>query len=235
MEGLNPVYKLALGALWTSGRDLPGFDKETRHDRHALQTACGGPRVPNDFAQFLRDGGAREAARALEGMGFPLSDIGQALATAGDGERWREAGRSAADVLTMLEPAELPAPSIFATAGDVVELGQPWQGLDRVTLQGRRGQCRVANTFANPGGGWHYGRASHVLSMGNGGPASLSYIDLRAAVPTGETCLQRVWSFESTPRAHTGVDWALRVPVWRIDAPAFLDYEEAEELRLIGA
>ena len=234
MEGLNPVYALALGALWTSGRDLPGFDKTADVDRYRLQTFCGGPRQPRDFPQYLRDGGAREAARALHNLGFPLSDIGQALATAPDASgALGSARRSELEPLLMLEPELAPiiGRDCFPTAGDVVELGEEWQGLERVGLQGHARTFRAGLTCANPRASWHYGRDSHVVSMGSGGPASMLYLDLREAVDTGETVPFRVWSFESAPRAHTGVQWLRKVPLWRVPSAEWLDYTEAEQLR----
>lgn len=231
-QAINPVYALALGALWTAGRDLDGLD------RSKLRSVCGYSR-PMDFAQYLRDGGAREAARALAAVGAPLSDVGQALADSPDGgglvrgDDRLEPLRMAAP-LTAEELAQCTIPTrnpALPCAGDMVELAEPWapEKLARVGLQGCAGVHRAGLTCANPRGSWHFSRSSQSVSMGSGGPASIMYLDLREAKATGETVPFRVWSFESLPAAHTAVHWIRDVPLWRLDRTAWLDWEAAEE------
>ena len=231
-EAINPVYALALGALWTAGRDLYG------RARSELKMACGYSR-PADLAQYLKDGGAREAARALREVGLPLSDVGQVLADSPDGgglvrgDDRLEALRMAAP-LTAEELAQCTIPTrdpALPCAGDMVELAEPWtfEQLRRVGLQGRVGEHRAGLTCANPRGSWCYSRTAGSLSMGSGGPASMMYLDLREAKATGETVPFRVWSFESVPAAHTAVHWLRDVPLWRLERTAWLDWEAAEE------
>jgi hypothetical protein len=67
--------------------------------------------------------------------------------------------------------------------------------------------------------------------MGNGGPASIGYLDARKLRSTGETDRLFAWEFALNPSAHTGVDFWLPVRVWEWsgDESDFIDWQEAEE------
>lgn len=214
---INPVFKLALGAVLTAGY-RPGSEL-----KHKLQRRCF-----FDVARAYDSGDGFDGVRryiesraieALKETGYPVAEKPQGL-----------------DLLRPLIAApEHKAPQ----AGDIVRAAQPWSLCEEFALQGVLGEPRRGFTIANRRGGWHVGtdpERRNAASMGNGGPASIGYLDARKLKETGETARLFAWDFAFTPAAHTGVEFLIPVRVWDWsgDPADFIGWEEAEELESVA-
>lgn len=212
---LSHIFKLALGALWTAGH-APGYAAKS-----ALRRACPYPSSREEWDAMMADCGVAAATAALEACGY-LTKAPEHPSS-----------------LDLVQPIAAPAPRVphIPQAGDMVRCAPFWWMRDctEVRLQGELGLQRRGYTIANHVGGWSMTRPDpekrrRFVSMGNGGPSSIMYLDARRLRPTDERMLVRVWDFAFNPEAHNGVDYLVDVPVWEWDASEgdFLGWEAAE-------
>lgn len=204
-EGLDSVFKLALGAVWTAGY------RPTMDEKYALRRACGyfdHRKMNAHLGEFtaagkgsgfdgMRDYFQVEAIRALSESGYPLAETPARL--------------------DLVQPLPLPARSDVPQAGDIVRSAKPWSGCSEFGLQGALGVELPGFTIANRRGGWYVGTdpdRPNYASMGNGGPSSCGRLDARVLIATAEIDRLFCWAFAFTPEAHTGVEFYLPVRVW---------------------
>lgn len=210
----SPVYRRALGAVFTAGY------RPDRAGRNEIRRACG---WRFDIGEHLRNSCAESAMAALESVGYRLASNPDLRS------------------FELLEPASMPARPIVPLAGDIVAAAAPWSGYDDVRefgLQGATHCERRGYTIANKAGGWHVSvdvdsGCERSLSMGNGGPASIGYLDSRHLKFTGQAGRLRVWSWIATPCANGGFDWIRPGLVWSwnpaADGSDFIDWQQAEK------
>jgi len=207
MMEYSPIFKRALGAVWTAGY-RPNYAEKSE-----IRRACG---YSVNIAEIMRNNGAESAIRALETVGYPVA--------------------SDPDLRGFDLVRPLPfIPDSVPMAGHLVRLRGPWSIMnagDLAGLQGRIGERRRGFTIANARGGWHCGMnpdRDNYLSMGNGGPASIVELDSRVLHWTGETGRLRAWSWVESPQANGGANFLLTVPVWEwqpaADGSDFLAWE----------
>lgn len=194
---LHPSYSYALGSLWSAGLDAD------YSQRRELKLAAESGGFTMSRAELIN-----RAIAGLAAIGFAAVDDAEPLALLGVGvhdfDRAEDGPR----------------------AGHVVRCGPgKWGGCDLISLQGVRGEAAPGFTFANYKGSWHLSRrGTPCISMGCGGPASISQIDARKLHDTGERARLMVWSFEDLPRAHSGVHWIIEGPLWEWRIPEGADY-----------
>lgn len=205
----SPIYKKALGAVWTAGF------RPTREGKSELKRACG---YSIDYRELLQNGGAESAIKALESCGYPIAENPDFKG------------------YDLLIPQPCPAVSV-PMAAHKVRLESAWSTMKAgqyVALQGALGLPADGFTIANANGGWHAGTdpdRQNYISMGCGGPASILKLHSRVLKPTGEISRLRAWSWIETPCANGGADFLITVPVWSW-TPAdnetdFLRFEES--------
>lgn len=210
MTNYSPIFKLAIGALWTAGH------KPDQAAKFALQRACG---TNIDMEDLWATGGHKQAITALRECGYELADD-------------LDLPRGSYDLVK-------PLPMNHATipmAGHVARLtGKGWFTMSEgqyVGLQGNLSERRRGFEIANAKGGWH--RYGNYISMGCGGPASIGYLDCRNLRPTGETYRLHAWEWIGRPQANGGAYFYLTVPVWEwtptSDSVDFINADEAETL-----
>lgn len=208
MTQYSPIYKLALGALWTAGHHPDTTEKSE------LRRACG---CSIDFDEFWKTAGTTAAIKALESCGYEINP-----AYAGE--------RGSLDLIKPLPIEHATVPM----ASHVIRLtGRGWFTLkdgDHLALQGDMTACRRGFTIANAKGSWH--RSGNWISMGCGGPSSFSELDCRLLQPTSETYRLLAWQWIGSPQADGGAHFRMTVPIWEwtpsTDAADFLSPEDAE-------
>lgn len=190
MTEYSPIYKLALGAVWTAGY------RPDEAERNKLRQACG---TDIDFEELYHIGGTRQAVTALQACGYDIADN-------------VELKRANYD---LLKP--LPRPTFHNPMAEHVArlVGKGWFTMAEgqyIGLQGNMIADRRGFEIANARGGWHL--AGNRISMGAGGPASIAHLDCQRLKPTNETYRLLVWSWVGRPQANGGANFYLTVPVW---------------------
>ena len=184
----NPIFKAALGMIWESRR-WPSMDEKIalRHEAYHLY----------DANALYTKGEIPLAAEVLKICGYPV-----ALNAQGNWE---------------LPAASPPTLEDVPSPGHIIEAGTPWNGCSLLALQGSLNTPRPGYPIATAKGGWHVTvgeRGIQSYSMGCGGPASISRLDISKLMPTGRTGELTVWDFAMRPEAHTAVYFKVEVPIW---------------------
>lgn len=209
MTTYSPIFRLALGALWTAGH------RPDQADKSALRAACGSDPDLNDL---YATGGTTQAIAALKRCGYEVTDEDTIPRGSYD----------------LVKPLPLQLPTV-PMASHVARLtGKGWSIMKEgsfVGLQGDLTSQQRGYEIANAVGGWH--RYGDCITMGNGGPASIAYLDTRRLRPTDETYRLLAWSWIERPQANGGANFYLTVPVWEwtptTDAADFLSWEDAQQ------
>lgn len=198
----NPLFKLAMGALWTAGH-RPG-NKAVLH--LAFRFAGKTPAL----AKLERD----DQIRSVLGAEYDLDPAGSGLR-----------------IVTLLKDRDGPrGDDARPMAGHLVETGDLWL-VPEVRLEGYHGTDEVSYSLGNRVGFWTgQPKARGMFTLSGGGPASIIKVSTANLVSTGRTAWLSQSDYPGLPQANGKVDWLVEVPIWQARTLEWDGYQQSKIL-----